>query len=1156
MSADHHIFHDPSGRRHKIVKFILFIILIAFIASAWYAHHLFHRIPELPIIGQLQETDYQLETEKIKKISSVLLKKERTELANDINKTELLAKTFKNNSGNHQVWSIYEPGNESAFFSFRKNFEAVNHLILPVFNLGPDASTFESPPINAIAKGQEKETLDLAKSKGLKIYGRLTNDSIEGYLSTPVIQLIAAPEKQIQIIEQLISTIKKQKLAGLIVDFRELDKEHYFQLQPFFTELRKAWTAAELTGHLGISYQATVDQLPLWKFGQTFDVVLMQAFGERSPQATSGPVASASWFNDSLQFALNNIPANKLVVMFDNSAFDWNSTTPKARARTYLSVISQAKEISESNKPYSNHSISLDPKSFNINYGYLDEQGGEHQVWFSDAINSFNQYSIAHRAGIKQVGIWSLGTEDPGVWSFVTKNPEYSETRSGLKSIVFPYDIQFEGRGDLLSPQAEPQTGERSIEYDSETQMIVGSSYLKYPSAVVVEHRGYRPKTLALTFDDAPSDFTNELLDVLAKENVKATFFVIGEQVQEHPEVLRRIYKEGHDLGNHTFTHPELALVSEQREILELNSTQRLVQSVLGKSLVLFRPPYISEGSPFSLDEVRVIKTASKLNYITVGVSADIQDWDLYKTDLDGNEVLRTGQNLADDLLAKLNSIQGNVILLHDGLDDREATIEAVRILIPELRARGYDLVSISELLGVERSVLLPTVSKSELILGGLSRAYIEVLYFVRTSLEVIFILVAVFGVLRLASFIILSKLSLRREKPYIADNETFKEPVSIIIAAYNEEKVIVRTIKSLLASNYPEFEIIVVDDGSKDRTSELVNQEFFNEPKVKLITKENGGKSSALNVGLNLAKYEIMIGLDADTQYSADAIGAMARHFADPEVGAVAGNVKVGNRDSWLLQCQSIEYITNQNFGRRAFSYADAITIVPGAAGAWRKSAVMEVGMYLSDTLGEDMELTWRIRKAGYRIVFEPLAYGYTEAPHTLGGVFKQRFRWIYGQLQILVKHRDVFFNSDHKWFGWFGAPLILVDDIFLFLSPLADLQALIALSTFIFFLTNSSEMSMEALTAAGPWALFLKTMVVYLIFFASEVLCTIYAFRIDKEPLRPIWLLFLKQFFYRQLMYIVAYKAIWRAMTGWRQRWGVLQRTGTVGSDSTTNS
>jgi cellulose synthase/poly-beta-1,6-N-acetylglucosamine synthase-like glycosyltransferase/peptidoglycan/xylan/chitin deacetylase (PgdA/CDA1 family)/spore germination protein YaaH len=1149
MSQSHHIFYDPRGRRRKVVKVAVGLILAILLFLAWYAKQLFHRLPVLPVIAQLQDTAHELETEKHKTISKVLLKSIRADLEREIQETNNFAKRLKNSAYPTKVWSLYEPDNESAYYSFKAHAEQVTDLVLTTINLTSDGQSTEPPKINWVAGSQMHETIALTKEKGVRLYARLTNDSADGYLPDPVMRLINSPDIHAALIQRVIAEMQTGECSGLIVDFRGLEKPHYFKLLPFFVALRKAWDAEGMTGMLGITYQATNVDMPLWKFGEIFDVVLMRAFGERSPTQAPGPVASATWFQNAFQFALSNIPPEKLVILFDNAAYDWNAADNRARHRTYLSVLLKAKEIVENTSWSTTNPIVFDEGTFNSNFGYLDDEGNKHHAWFGDAINSFNQYSQVFHAGLKQTGVWALGAEDPGVWSFLGKDPTLDSTRVGLKEILFPYEVQFEGRGDILIPQSDVTVGERSIEYDPVTKLITRSQYLKYPSAVVVQHLGYKPKTIALTFDDGPIEpYTGEILDILKREQVKATFFVIGSNIEANPELLRRVYAEGHDIGNHTFAHPELTLVSKQRELLELNGTQRLVQSILGRSLVLFRPPYISEGSPASIDEVRVIRVAADIGYITVGISADAQDWELYKKDEDGNEVRRTAADLTAEILDDLEGMQGNAILFHDGPRDREATVAAVGLLIPELKRRGYAFASISELLGVPRAELLPAVSKDELLLGGLSRAYIETIYFGRTVLEIIFILVAVFGVLRLLSFVILSTLSFRSEKKYDATTETFKPPVSVVVAAYNEEKVIFRTIKSLLASRYPELEIIVVDDGSSDNTSAIVAKEFAHEPRVTLITKENGGKSSALNVGLAASKYDIMIGLDADTQYSRDAIGAMARHFADEKVGAVAGNVKIGNRNNWLLQCQSIEYITNQNFGRRAFAVADAITVVPGAAGAWRKKAVEEVGLYLADTLGEDMELTWRVRKAGYKIVFEPRATAYTEAPHNFSGVFKQRFRWMYGQFQILWKHRDVFFNADHKWFGWFGAPLVLMDDLFLFLSPLADLQALISLTTFIIYVQSSPGLSLEALSEAGPLALFIKTMVVYIIFFGTEILCTVVAFKMDKEPLRPIWLLFLKQFFYRQLTYIVAYKAMWRALTGWRQKWGVLHRTGTV--------
>ena len=871
-------------------------------------------------------------------------------------------------------------------------------------------------------------------------------------------------------------------------------------------------------------------------------MVFWQAPYEDQTLNNPGAFFSASWFNKALQFAVANIPPVKLIVLFENFALDWTEGS-QAEKINYISALGRARALASNARKF----INFDSRSFNFNFSYSDQDNRIHNLWFSDAINSYNQYVLAYVAGIRQSAILSLGEEDPGNWSFIGEAP--LDPTSKLQDIQFPYEVSLQGQGDILSVDTTASAGQRRITFDAQSGLIAKAEYLKLPVPRIVNRRGYKPGKIALTFDDGPSEqYTEEILNILVAEKVPATFFLIGERMQEHPDLVKKIYQSGHEIGNHTFFHPDLASLSKTRQLLELNSTQRLAQSILGRSLVLFRSPYTRAGSPATTSEVKVLERAEKLNYIPVGVSIDPEDWLLEYKNENGQTIKRRAEDLVNKILSDLDNAQGNTILFHDGTKKRENTVAALRAVIPLIKNRGYQFVPISDLLDVTAAEIMPAVKLSEQFLGGISRFYIEIHYWLKKLLELSFIFVAVLGILRLVSFIWLSQKSFKLEKPFDPEQKHYAPPVSVVIAAYNEEKVIVRTINSLLASRYEEFEIIVVDDGSKDKTYQTVEQYFKNHPKVQLFTKENGGKSSALNLGIKHAKYEIIIGLDADTQYDPLAIATMARHFADPEIGAVAGNVKVGNRNSLLLQLQSTEYITNQNFGRRAFAALDAITVVPGAAGAWRKKAIVEVGYYDSDTLGEDMELTWRIRKAGYRIVFEHRALAYTEAPDTLSGLFKQRFRWIYGQLQIQWKHRDVFFNPEFKWFGWFGAPLMFLDVIFLFLSPLADLQAILALVSYLRFVFGDSTASYEAWTEVAPLALFIKTILLYVIFFIVEILCSVYAFRIDKEPLRPLWLIFFKQFFYRQLMYLVAYRALWKALIGWRQNWGVLQRSGAV--------
>ena len=222
---------------------------------------------------------------------------------------------------------------------------------------------------------------------------------------------------------------------------------------------------------------------------------------------------------------------------------------------------------------------------------------------------------------------------------------------------------------------------------------------------------------------------------------------------------------------------------------------------------------------------------------------------------------------------------------------------------------------------------------------------------------------------------------------------------VAVVVPAYNEEKVIVQTIASLLASEHPaRFEIIVVDDGSTDATYRRVGEAFAGNAAVRVFTRPNGGKSAALNFGVAQTRAEIVVALDADTLFRRDALAKLIRHFADPRVGAVAGNAKVGNRINVLTRWQALEYITSQNLDRRAFDVLNCITVVPGAVGAWRRELIEQAGGFSDLTLAEDADLTLAIRKLGYRVVYEEAAVALTEAPDTVRGFLRQRYRWMYG--------------------------------------------------------------------------------------------------------------------------------------------------------------
>src|SRR5687768_1626571 len=239
--------------------------------------------------------------------------------------------------------------------------------------------------------------------------------------------------------------------------------------------------------------------------------------------------------------------------------------------------------------------------------------------------------------------------------------------------------------------------------------------------------------------------------------------------------------------------------------------------------------------------------------------------------------------------------------------------------------------------------------------------------------------------------------------------------PVSVIVPAYNEEAVIESALRSLLELDYPTYEVIVVDDGSTDGTVEraaaLAGE--FGPATIRVVTRPNGGKASALNAGIALARYDFVLCMDADSRLSPGAIRVAMRHFRDPRVGAVAGNVKVVNRGTMWTALQALEYIEGLNMARRAQGFLRAVNIVPGPVGVFRREALIGVGGYDTDTFAEDADLTLKILTAGWHITYEDRAIAWTEAPERLQDLIKQRYRWTRGILQALRKRS-----------GWLLAP------------------------------------------------------------------------------------------------------------------------------------
>jgi cellulose synthase/poly-beta-1,6-N-acetylglucosamine synthase-like glycosyltransferase len=370
--------------------------------------------------------------------------------------------------------------------------------------------------------------------------------------------------------------------------------------------------------------------------------------------------------------------------------------------------------------------------------------------------------------------------------------------------------------------------------------------------------------------------------------------------------------------------------------------------------------------------------------------------------------------------------------------------------------------------------------------------------------------------------------------------DETFA--ISVIVPAYNEESVVTRTVGGILASAYRNLEVIAVDDGSRDNTFGVLQSAFGKDRRVTLIRTANGGKANALNIGFARAKGDIIVALDADTQFNRDTIARLARWFTDKSVGAVAGNAKVGNRVNTITRWQALEYIVAQNLERRALAALGTLTVVPGAVGAWRKSVLQELGGFRGDTLAEDQELTIAVQRAGYRVVFDSSAVAWTEAPATARALARQRFRWAYGTLQCLWKYRRMTFNPRYGALSMVALPQVWLFQILLTaLAPLADLLLVWQLAwQAIAYLQHGSEFSNADLKTVAVY---------YAVFVAVDLMAAVFGFLMERrEQWSLLWWLMLQRFGYRQIMYYVVVRSITTALRGVVVGWGKLERAGTV--------
>ena len=621
-----------------------------------------------------------------------------------------------------------------------------------------------------------------------------------------------------------------------------------------------------------------------------------------------------------------------------------------------------------------------------------------------------------------------------------------------------------------------------------------------------------RDKTIALTFDDGPDpEWTPAVLTVLARYRVHATFFETGAHAAENPDTVRQVHAAGHEIGNHTTSHADLRDASSLRENLELHATDLALADIAGVVPSLVRPPYTATPAALDDAEWQAVQRIGADGKLVVLSDIDSQDWRA-----PGVDEIVANATPKDD--------RGAVVLFHDAGGDRSQTIAALERLIPSLQARGWTFDTVSRSVGMTAGDV-PADLRAKLA-GWMFVFAVHLSKLAADLLTVLMIGAGVLAVLR--TFLVLAATVAHvRRRP--RKRRPVREPVTVIVPAYNEEAGIEATVRSVLASAHP-VEVIVVDDGSTDGTADVVAR--LVSPRVRLIRQQNAGKAAALNTGIAAARTDLVVMVDGDTVLDAKAVRALVQPFADADVGAVSGNAKVANRDGLLGKWQHIEYVIGFNLDRRMYDVLECMPTVPGAVGAFRRSAVLRCGGVPVDTLAEDTDLTMALERDGWRVLYEPRAIAWTEAPSTLGQLWKQRYRWCYGTLQAVWKHRRSMLEGGQGGrLGRRGLPYLLLFQVLLpVLAPLVDLAAIFGLFT------------EQWPVVLGYWLLFL----------ALQAIPGVVAFRLDREPLKPLLVLALQQFVYRQLMYLVVVQSVVTAIAGARLPWHKLQRRGIGGVTS----
>ncbi|PYI45670.1 MAG: hypothetical protein DMF11_11305, partial [Verrucomicrobia bacterium] len=881
------VFSDPTGKRWPRLRLVLLIGgVLFFLGTVLFVQTLFVA-PHMNVPFSLRQLKGQLKALQKKNPAGQL--SPGSLLWQKFSAARLAARNLaapapttsprprKKPPDNEVRLAFYINGDSDSYASLQQHAAQITHVC-------PEWMTVTNGMGDLQIDGDTR-LLKLAATKGIALMPLLTNLVGDAWQPEAIENLAhGPPSRQDRFIQSVLAVLRSAKAAGVVIDWQQIDPAYKKDLTKFIDKFADALHDDNKELWLCVQPGQELDYIDFDVLADNIDRFVAMLFDETSDTDPPGPLASRSWFEGWLRVLLQDSNTRQWIIAIGSYGYDWTIGGKKAETISFSEAMSRANDAEIKSAEVQGPSFSP--------YFYFQDEDKEHAVWFLDAVTFLNQLREVRDQKAGGFALYRLGSEDPAIWDalsvsrdfkFATANPSSggldNQTRQALELIKSTDTITDVGDGEIVTVDEDRKDGARKLTVDADGYLT--AKYVKFAQFPTLYHQGAgREHQVALTFDDGPDPrWTPKILDILKAANVKAAFFLVGVNAERYPGLVRRIVNEGHEIGNHTYYHPNLSLCWPEHIRLELNATQLLLETITGRATTLFRPPYAADTGPTQLSELIPLKIAEDLNYLVVLENIDPQDW------------AKPG---ADIILQRIKQQRhdGSVILLHDAGGDRSQTVEALPRILDWLHTRGDTIVPLSTLLGTTRDAVMPSVQGNAQSLTRLvSSTGFRVYHSIEQFLWAFMIVATALVVVRTLIVIWLAYRFRRGPKT------DFAEPISVVIAAYNEEKVIAETLRTLLATDYKgEIEVVVVDDGSRDHTAAEVERVASTEARVRLLQQENHGKARALQRGLAAARNGIVVFIDADTQCQRDTLPRLLEPFADARIGAVSGHAKVGN--------------------------------------------------------------------------------------------------------------------------------------------------------------------------------------------------------------------------------------------------------------------